>query len=55
LAQAKTLGEIFVHWKEKFIIYGDYCANLTKAQNLVEELCAKNELLNQEIMVCTSF
>lgn len=47
----KTLGDAFVHWKEKFVIYGDYCANLTKAQNLVEELCSKNDLFNQEIMV----
>jgi guanine nucleotide exchange factor VAV len=26
----KTLGDIFVLWKDKFIIYGDYCANLTR-------------------------
>lgn len=48
---SKTLGDIFVLWKEKFVIYGDYCANLTRAQNLVEELCTKNELVNQEIAV----
>ncbi|XP_021950474.1 protein vav isoform X2 [Folsomia candida] len=46
----KTLGDIFVLWKDKFIIYGDYCANLTRAQSIVEELCTKNELINQEIM-----
>jgi guanine nucleotide exchange factor VAV len=55
LAQTKTLGDTFFHWKEKFVIYGDYCANLTRAQNLVEELCAKHELINQEITVSDVF
>jgi guanine nucleotide exchange factor VAV len=50
-SQSKTLGDVFTHWKDKFVIYGDYCANLTRAQSLTEELCAKNESLNQEILV----
>ncbi|CAL8143746.1 unnamed protein product [Orchesella dallaii] len=48
----KTLGDVFVHWKEKFVIYGDYCANLTRAQSIVEELCVKNEVVSLEVAKC---
>lgn len=49
---SKTLGDVFCHWKEKFVIYGDYCANLQRAQNLVEELCQKNEAVAAEVIKC---
>ncbi|KAF7997725.1 hypothetical protein HCN44_009123 [Aphidius gifuensis] len=55
LRKAKSgaeLGQVFLDWREKFVIYGDYCSNLTSAQNLLQELCNKNELLNQEVIKC---
>ncbi|KAE8751318.1 hypothetical protein FOCC_FOCC001889 [Frankliniella occidentalis] len=44
------LSEVFINWREKFLIYGDYCANLTAAQNTIQEVCAKNEQVNQEVI-----
>lgn len=49
---ALRLSEVFINWREKFLIYGDYCANLTAAQNTIQELCLKNEVVNQEVVKC---
>lgn len=46
-----ALAEVFLDWREKFLIYGDYCANLTLAQNTLQEICARNEVINQEVIV----
>ena len=46
------LSEVFINWREKFLIYGDYCANLTAAQSTIQEVCAKNEVVNQEVIKC---
>ncbi|XP_076280668.1 vav guanine nucleotide exchange factor isoform X2 [Lasioglossum baleicum] len=47
-----ALAQVFLDWREKFLIYGDYCANLTLAQNTLQEACARNELVNQEVIRC---
>ncbi|XP_054008184.1 protein vav isoform X2 [Hylaeus anthracinus] len=55
LRKARTgaaLAQVFLDWREKFLIYGDYCANLTLAQNTLQEACARNELVNQEVIRC---
>ncbi|XP_076675030.1 vav guanine nucleotide exchange factor [Andrena cerasifolii] len=55
LRKARTgavLAQVFLDWREKFLIYGDYCANLTLAQNTLQEACARNELANQEVIRC---
>lgn len=55
LRKARTgaaLAQVFLDWREKFLIYGDYCANLTLAQNTLQEACARYELVNQEVIVC---
>lgn len=46
-----ALAQVFLDWREKFLIYGDYCANLTIAQNTLQEACARNEVINQEVIV----
>lgn len=46
-----ALAQVFLDWREKFLIYGDYCANLTLAQNTLQEACARNEVVNQEVIV----
>ncbi|XP_012253065.1 protein vav isoform X2 [Athalia rosae] len=46
------LGQVFLDWRQKFLIYGDYCANLTAARNTVQDVCARNELINQEVIRC---
>ncbi|KAL6420434.1 hypothetical protein ACFW04_014438 [Cataglyphis niger] len=47
-----VLAQVFLDWREKFLIYGDYCANLTLAQNTLQEICARNEVINQEVIRC---
>ncbi|KAL1455050.1 hypothetical protein WDU94_009170, partial [Cyamophila willieti] len=46
------LSDVFLKYKERFLIYGDYCANLTIAQHRIEELCNKNEPFRQEVVKC---
>ncbi|KAK6640827.1 hypothetical protein RUM44_012524 [Polyplax serrata] len=46
------LSEVFLNFREKFLVYGDYIANLTNAQNLIQDLCARNESVNNEVERC---
>lgn len=46
------LSQTFQLFKEKFLIYGSYCANLTKATTLLQELCDQDENFNQTVIVC---
>ncbi|GAB6033077.1 hypothetical protein CHUAL_012691 [Chamberlinius hualienensis] len=46
------LCDCFLHWKEKFVIYGEYCSNLPRAQEMVDEICRKNEAINQQVLRC---
>ncbi|XP_076386994.1 vav guanine nucleotide exchange factor isoform X2 [Megachile rotundata] len=55
LRKARTgtaLAQVFLDWRQKFLIYGDYCANLTLAQNTLQEACTRNESINQEVIRC---
>ncbi|XKL67365.1 hypothetical protein PGB90_002856 [Kerria lacca] len=45
---SQRLSEVFLGWRQKFIIYGDYCANLTTAQLRITEICSRNERCQQE-------
>ncbi|XP_043274993.1 protein vav isoform X2 [Venturia canescens] len=47
-----ALAQVFLDWREKFLIYGDYCANLTIAQNTLQEICSRNESINMEVIRC---
>lgn len=42
----------FLAYKDKFLIYGQYCANLPKAQALLDELCTKDPALAQAVAQC---
>ncbi|KAG5896470.1 hypothetical protein JTB14_005853 [Gonioctena quinquepunctata] len=44
------LSGIFMRWREKFLVYGMYCANLAKATTLLQELCDSEELFNQMVI-----
>ncbi|XP_078045355.1 vav guanine nucleotide exchange factor isoform X3 [Augochlora pura] len=45
-----ALAQVFLDWREKFLIYGDYCANLTLAQETLKDVCARNEVVNQAVI-----
>ncbi|XP_051158628.1 protein vav isoform X2 [Leptopilina boulardi] len=47
-----ALAQVFLDWREKFLIYGDYCANLTTAQTILQDVCSRNEEINQEVIRC---
>jgi guanine nucleotide exchange factor VAV len=47
----RRLGEVFIFCKSHFLIYGDYCANLPLAQELLHEICAKSEVLTRVLEV----
>ncbi|CAG9856236.1 unnamed protein product [Phyllotreta striolata] len=44
------ISNIFMRFREKFLIYGGYCANLTKATTILQELCDTDEIFNQIII-----
>jgi len=50
-----TLLEVFTKYKKKFVLYGDYCSNLPKAQECIEELMKKNEVVREKIEVGVIF
>ncbi|UXI16403.1 60S ribosomal protein L7 [Sarcoptes scabiei] len=49
---ALTIAKLFLNMKDRFLIYGDYCANLPKAQKLLDRLCSDNLLVSQCISRC---
>jgi len=48
----KKVGEVFITHKDRFLKYGEYCAHLPRAQQLLESLCSKSELVREEICRC---
>jgi len=48
----KRVGEVFLEYKERFLKYGEYCSELPKAHQLLETLCAKDEVIKEEVARC---
>ena len=46
------ISSCFIHWKQKFVIYGSYCSNLPRAQSILDDLCLRNEVINQSVHRC---
>ncbi|XP_054159008.1 protein vav-like [Oppia nitens] len=42
----------FLHYKDKLIVYGQYCANLPKAQQLIDQICLTDETIAQLVNKC---
>ena len=49
---SKSLGHVFLDFKLKFLIYGDFCADLTVAQQTLDALSAKDPAVAEEIAQC---
>ncbi|CAL1533586.1 unnamed protein product [Lymnaea stagnalis] len=45
------LADVFITFKTKLLIYGDYCSNLPKAQSRIDKIC-ENEQLRLKIQEC---
>ncbi|XP_043213979.1 protein vav-like isoform X10 [Amphibalanus amphitrite] len=46
------ISTVFLQNKSRFLLYGDYCSNLQPAQELIDDLCEKDETLNQKVAKC---
>lgn len=46
------LGDVFLSWRERFLLYGDYCSNLTAAQDSLKTLCQKDDIFSKKLTVC---
>jgi len=50
---ASTLiSDVFIANKTKFLRYGEYCSGLQPAQELIDELCDKDDALSQRVAKC---
>lgn len=45
------LSTVFLEFRESFLIYGDYCANMTSATDTLREVTKKNPLVEQLVQV----
>ncbi len=52
IANNFKISTCFLNFKNKFVIYGDYCANLPKAQELIDDLCNRDEMISQSVTKC---
>ncbi|XP_004928811.1 protein vav isoform X2 [Bombyx mandarina] len=49
---APRLADVFLAWREKLLLYGDYCSNLTHAQDTLKLLDAKDNTFNKQLAKC---
>src|SRR6218665_1768843 len=49
----KTTSDCFITWKERFLIYGEFCSNLTSAQELIGTLCSRSPQIKTAVEVST--
>lgn len=50
---APRLADVFLAWRERLLLYGDYCSNLTNAQETLKMLDAKDPIFNKQLAVST--
>ena len=46
------MAEIFVDYKNKFLLYGDFITSLQKSQQTLDALCSKNEAVREDVSRC---
>ena len=46
-----TIADCFITWKERLLVYGEFCSNLPRAQELLDQLCDAKPLVNQRVTV----
>uniref|UniRef100_A0A3B3R0K3 Vav guanine nucleotide exchange factor 2 n=1 Tax=Paramormyrops kingsleyae TaxID=1676925 RepID=A0A3B3R0K3_9TELE len=53
LAGGNGLGQIFLDFKERLLIYGQYCSHMENAQKTLDELIATREDVRVKVEECT--
>ncbi|PZC79600.1 hypothetical protein B5X24_HaOG216124 [Helicoverpa armigera] len=48
---APRLADVFLAWRERLLLYGDYCSNLTNAQDTLKTLDARDSTFNKQLAV----
>ncbi|XP_011846932.1 PREDICTED: guanine nucleotide exchange factor VAV2 [Mandrillus leucophaeus] len=48
-----TLAKVFLDFKERLLIYGEYCSHMEHAQNTLNQLLASREDFRQKVEECT--
>ncbi|XP_065932650.1 guanine nucleotide exchange factor VAV3 isoform X11 [Magallana gigas] len=46
------IGEVFVKYKKSLLLYGNYCSDMPKAQERLEEVTRRNENIRTQIETC---
>lgn len=45
------LSSIFIEFREKFLVYGDYCAKMTEATDTLRDVCKRSVAVEQLVAV----
>uniref|UniRef100_A0A452VGD2 Vav guanine nucleotide exchange factor 2 n=1 Tax=Ursus maritimus TaxID=29073 RepID=A0A452VGD2_URSMA len=53
MAGGSTLAKVFLDFKERLLIYGEYCSHMEHAQNTLNQLLAGREDFRQKVEECT--
>uniref|UniRef100_A0A4X2KTR8 Vav guanine nucleotide exchange factor 2 n=1 Tax=Vombatus ursinus TaxID=29139 RepID=A0A4X2KTR8_VOMUR len=53
MAGGSTLAKVFLEFKERLLIYGEYCSHMEYAQNTLNHLIANREDFRQKVEECT--
>lgn len=46
------ISQCFLNLRDDLLMYGEYCANLPKAQQMLDRVCTQNDQINQSIIGC---
>ncbi|XP_039745180.1 protein vav [Pararge aegeria] len=49
---APRLADVFLTWRERLLLYGDYCSNLTNAQETLKTLDARDSTFSKQLLKC---
>ncbi|CAH0722170.1 unnamed protein product, partial [Brenthis ino] len=49
---APRLADVFLAWRERLLLYGDYCSNLTNAQETLKALDSRDSTFNKQLAKC---
>ncbi|CAH6788780.1 Vav2 [Phodopus roborovskii] len=53
MAGGSTLAKVFLEFKERLLIYGEYCSHMEHAQSTLNQLLASREDFRQKVEECT--